>query len=68
MHDTMLFAAIVDAIAIPLVGLWALLAVKLTIGAPLQRAQRRFFIALVVISLITLRTVAVMDDAWLIHM
>lgn len=67
MPDPMMLAMVVDAVAIPLVGLWALLAVKLNIGEPLHRAQRRFLIALVVISLVTLRTVAVMDSTWLIH-
>ena len=64
----MMLAMFVDAVAIPMLALWALLAVKLTVGEPLQRAQRRFLIALVVVSLVTIRTVAVMDDSWLIHM
>ncbi|MEL6110814.1 MAG: hypothetical protein AAFU85_32820 [Planctomycetota bacterium] len=65
--DAMLLAMVVDMVAIPLVGLWALLAVKLNIGEPLHRAQRRFLVALVVISLVTLRTVTLMDSTWLIH-
>ena len=67
MSDTVVLAMLVDAVAIPLVGLWALLAVKLSVGEQLHRAQRRFLVALVVISLVTLRTVAMMDSTWLIH-
>ena len=68
MPDLFQLLAVVDATALPLLGLWALLAIKLTIGEALRRAERRFFIALVIISLVTLKTVARLDEVWLIHM
>ncbi|MCS7467253.1 hypothetical protein NZK35_11425 [Stieleria sp. ICT_E10.1] len=61
------FFAVVNAIALPLFGLWALLSTKLSVGDALRRAERRFLIALVIISLVTLRTVMRLDDVWLIH-
>lgn len=67
MQDLSNFLPLVDAIALPLIGLWALLAIKLSIGDALRRAERRFLFALVFITIITLRTVAYLDDAWLIH-
>ncbi|WP_182871385.1 hypothetical protein [Stieleria mannarensis] len=59
--------AVVDAIALPILGLWALLSTKLSVGEALRRAERRFMIALVIISLVTLRTVMRLDEVWLIH-
>ena len=58
---------LVDAIALPLFGLWALLATKLSIGPAVRRAEKQFLFALVVISLVTLRTVIRSDEVWLIH-
>jgi len=60
-------AAFVDAIALPLFGLWALLATKLSVGPAVRRAEKRFLLALVVISLVTLRTVIRLDEVWLVH-
>lgn len=68
MTDLFYFLPLVDAIVLPLIGLWALLATKLTIGDALRRAERWFIVALVFISFVTLRTVAYLDEAWLIHM
>lgn len=59
--------AVVDLIALPMLGLWAVLSTKLSIGDALRRAERRFFVALVIISFVTLRTVMRLDDAWLVH-
>ncbi|MCC9603233.1 hypothetical protein LOC67_22010 [Stieleria sp. JC731] len=55
------------ALTLPVVGLWALLSTKLSVGEELVRAERRFITTLIVTSLITLRTVAGLHDAWLIH-
>jgi len=60
-------ATLADAIVLPLLGLWALLATKLSVGQALRRAEKRFLFALVLISLVTLRTVIRLDDVWLIH-
>lgn len=67
MTDLTQILAMVDALALPLLGLWALLATKLSIGESLRRAERFFIVALVVISLVTLRTVSRLDEVWLIH-
>ena len=67
MLELPLMLAFADAIAMPILGLWALLSTKLSVGPALRRAEKRFFIALVIISLVTLRTVASLDDVWLIH-
>ncbi|MCO8123017.1 hypothetical protein NHH03_14810 [Stieleria sp. TO1_6] len=67
MPELSLLAAVVDASALPLLGLWALLATKLCVGEALRRAERRFLVALVIISLVTLRTVIRHDEVWLIH-
>jgi hypothetical protein len=67
MTDLVQCLAIVDVIALPLLGLCALLATKLSIGESLRRAERFFIVALVVISLVTLRTVSRLDEVWLIH-
>ncbi|OYP35170.1 hypothetical protein [Rhodopirellula sp. MGV] len=57
-----------ESLVMPLIGLWVLLSTKLSIGEELVRAEKRFIATLVVMSLITLRTVAGLHDAWLIHM
>lgn len=67
MSNLVQLLAIVDIIALPLLGLWALLATKLSIGEKLRRAERFFFVALIIISLVTLRTVVTLDDVWLVH-
>lgn len=60
-------ATLVNALGLPTVGIWALLATKLSVGDGLRRAEKRFLIALVIISLITLRTVIRLDELWLSH-
>lgn len=67
MSNLVQLLAVVDVIALPLLGLWALLATKLSIGDALRRAERFFLVALVIISLVTLRTVARLDEIWLVH-
>lgn len=67
MLELPVFLAVVNALALPMFGLWALLSTKLSVGDALRRAERRFLIALVIISLVTLRTVMRLDDVWLIH-
>jgi hypothetical protein len=67
MLELPLLFAFIDALSMPVLGLWALLSTKLSVGPALRRAEKRFFIALVIISLVTLRTVMSLDDVWLIH-
>ncbi|MEM6473185.1 MAG: hypothetical protein AAF802_26725 [Planctomycetota bacterium] len=63
----MAWIACLDCFALPLLGFWALMSIKLAIGDDLRRAERRFLFALVIISLVTLKTVIRSDEAWLVH-
>ncbi len=56
-----------DTIVLPFAGLWSLLALKLSVGDAERRAQRHFFVLLIVITMVTLRTVVNCDQCWLIH-
>ncbi|TWT93200.1 hypothetical protein [Stieleria varia] len=56
-----------DTVALPLIGVWSLVALKLSVGDAEQRAQRRFFLTLIVMTIVTLRTVIACDHSWLIH-
>lgn len=67
MPDLIQLFAFVDALALPAIGIWALLGTKLSVGDSLRRAEKRFLVTLIIISLVTLRTVAIHDDVWLIH-
>ncbi len=60
-------ALIVNAFVFPLLGVVLLLMSKLTAGAAARRAERRFLAALVVMTMVTVRTVMTCDDAWLLH-
>jgi hypothetical protein len=67
MPDLFQLLSIVDALALPAFGFWALLATKLSVGDALRRAERQFMVALVIISLVTLNTVVGQRDVWLSH-
>ena len=58
---------IVDAIIMPFIGGLAILFAKLSQGDAARWAERQFFAVLVVITLVTLRTVILCDEVWLIH-
>jgi lysylphosphatidylglycerol synthetase-like protein (DUF2156 family) len=59
--------SIMDAIFIPVAAGIALLLAKLTRGEMARKAEKNFFAFLVVMTLITIRTVVKCDEAWLIH-
>ena len=67
MSDIASAFALIDAIALPILGTWALLSTKLSVGESLRRAEKRFLIALVIITCVTMRTVLRLDEVWLIH-
>ncbi len=67
MPDASLTFALVDIMAMPLLGFWALMATKLCVGDALRKAERRFFLALIIASFVTLRTVMRLDDVWIVH-
>ncbi|WP_419189938.1 hypothetical protein [Stieleria marina] len=56
-----------DAIALPALGIWALVWSKICQGEDARRAERQFLLVLVVITIVTLRTVINCDDVWLVH-
>jgi membrane protein CcdC involved in cytochrome C biogenesis len=58
---------IMDAIILPLIGGIALLIAKFSQGESRRWAERQFFIVLVAITLVTLRTVIKCDEFWLVH-
>ncbi len=67
MLDLSQIAQIADTLLLPLIGSIALLAAKLSVGEAARMAERHFMVALVVITAITLRTVILCDETWLIH-
>jgi len=58
---------IVNAISLPLIGGLSLLLAKLSIGDAARLAERHFFVTLVVITGVTIRTVIHCDEIWLVH-
>ncbi|TWU66311.1 hypothetical protein [Crateriforma conspicua] len=66
--DSTLMASVLSTMAMPVIGVSTLLSAKLASGESLAKAQRRFFACLLVITIVTLRTVIVCDDAWIFHM
>ncbi|MEM1224686.1 MAG: hypothetical protein AAGJ40_03260 [Planctomycetota bacterium] len=68
MLDQMVFCGtIVSAVGLPLLALIMLLASKLATADTAPRAQRRFLAFLVVMTLVTARTVTTDEPTWLIH-
>lgn len=58
---------LIDAIILPLLGCIALFFAKFRHGEAARWAERQFMGVLVVMSLVTLRTVIECHDVWLIH-
>lgn len=67
MPDFPQMMSIMDAILIPFAGGVALLLAKLTHGEMARKAEKNFFAFLVVMTLITIRTVVLCEEVWLIH-
>lgn len=67
MLDLLKFATVVNALVLPAIGLSLLLMSKLAVGVAARRAERRFLAALLVMTIVTLRTVITCDDLWLVH-
>ena len=59
--------SVVNLFILPLLGFLALMVSKLSRPELARTAERHFLAALVVMTLITLRTVIRCDDAWLSH-
>lgn len=56
-----------ETLALPLLGLAALVISKLTVGPAAQVAQQWFIGVLAAVTLITCRTVITSDTLWLLH-
>jgi hypothetical protein len=67
MTDLSQITQIADTLVLPLLGSFALLTAKLSVGISARRAERTFFIVLIVITVVTLRTVIHCDETWLVH-
>ncbi|MEM6363130.1 MAG: hypothetical protein AAF745_01800 [Planctomycetota bacterium] len=68
MIDQLCFCGdVVSAIGLPAIAMVLLVASKLATSDAAPRAQRRFLIALVVMTIITARTVTTSEPTWLIH-
>lgn len=67
MPDLPQITSIMDAIMIPLAAGIALMLAKLTRGEWARKAEKNFFAFLVVMTVITLRTVILCEEFWLIH-
>jgi len=65
--DLMLLSTLISTMLLPIAGGSTLLMAKLAHGESAPVAHRRFFVCLVVTTIVTLRTVVSCDDAWLIH-
>ena len=67
MPDLSQFVGMLDAVFLPMLGIWSLIWSKISFGEAARRAERRFLLTLIVITMVTLRTVVKCDDAWLVH-
>ncbi|NND96302.1 MAG: hypothetical protein HKN47_03105 [Pirellulaceae bacterium] len=67
MTDLPQLVSMVDVIVLPLLGIWSLVWSKVRQGEAARRAERQFLLTLVVITIVTLRTVINCDDVWLVH-
>lgn len=67
MPELAMIAPLANAFALPFLGGVLLVTSKLSSGEAARRAERRFLAALVVMTMVTIRTVMTCDAAWLIH-
>ncbi len=67
MSDLPQVVGMLDAVVLPLLGIWSLIWSKICQGESRRRAERQFLLVLVVITIVTLRTVINCDDVWLVH-
>ena len=67
MTDLPQLTAFMDAILMPFVGGISLLTAKFGRGDAARWAERQFYVVLVVITIVTLRTVIMCNQVWLIH-
>jgi hypothetical protein len=67
MSNWSLMISFVEVFSLPIVGSVALALSKLTSGSAVRVAEHWFFGVLLAVTLITCRTVIVLDPCWLVH-
>lgn len=67
MTEIFYLTAILNGLLLPLIAGATLVIAKLSRGEAARRAERQFLATLVVMTMITLRTVITCDDVWLVH-
>ncbi len=67
MLDLTQITSLLDAIIFPMIGSIALMYAKLCRGAAARRAEKQFFAILVVLTVVTLRTVITCHEIWIVH-
>jgi hypothetical protein len=67
MADLPQITEFMDAIMLPFIGCVALMVAKFADGEAAPWAERQFFAVLLVVTLVTLRTVITCDEVWLVH-
>ena len=67
MLDLSQITSLVDAIIFPLIGGLALMFAKLSHGEAARWAEKQFFAVLLVITVVTLRTVINCHEIWIVH-
>lgn len=67
MLDLSQLTSLLDAIIFPLIGGLALLLAKLSRGESARWAEKQFFAILLVITIVTLRSVITCHHFWLVH-
>ncbi len=67
MSDLPQILRIADAIVLPSIAIILLLISKIGRGELARWSEGQFYVALVVMTLVTLRTVVMQDGAWLVH-
>lgn len=67
MQDLSQVTEFVEVVILPLIGALALFLAKVRRGDAARLAERHFLAVLVVITIMTLRTVINCDEIWLVH-
>lgn len=65
--DLSQITSFIDAIMMPLIGGLALVLAKVSQGDRARWAEKQFFAVLLVITVVTLRTVITCHEIWLVH-
>ena len=67
MPELATLTVLMEAMFVPAIGIVVLMLAKLTEGHQARKSERTFYVSLVIMTVITARTVALQDPCWLIH-